>query len=90
MSVSEVMIKKWGEPSAEWKKLTGVSGDEITVTTRDWSSFYDMMRSTGSLSFTLKVTGRSFIRLRQTLGFLKKPKCTYRTIRRDCAKRNRR
>lgn len=42
--------------------------------------------------FTCNVNVRykSHIRLLQELGILKAPKCTYKTIRRDCAKRNRR
>lgn len=41
-----------------------------------------------SLSFTMKKRDR--IRLLQYFNILDKPKCTYKTIRRECAKRNRR
>ncbi len=61
-----------------------------------WQSFYFPFNKNrpkaGRLSFTFRVNIRhkTTVRIGQLFGVLKKPKCTYRTIRRDCAKRNRR
>lgn len=42
-------------------------------------------------SFQLRrLRKRDRVKMGQFLGYLKRPKCTYRTVRHDCAKRNRR
>lgn len=90
MSVSKVMIKKWGEPSAEWEKVGTIIRDSITVSKPEY--IQEDPPKAGRLSFTFRVNIRhkTTVWIGQLFGVLKKPKCTYRTIRRDCAKRNRR
>ena len=72
----------------EWKELGTVKSDCLTV----FEEAVDQpirFKQVGTMSFPFTMKKRTRIRLLQMAGVLDKPKCTYKTIRRNCAKRNR-
>ena len=72
--------------SCEWQEIGTVNNDSMIVDEQKHRSPF----SFGEVSFTFTMKKRDRIRILQEFNFLDRPKCTYKTIRRDCAKRNRR
>lgn len=73
----------------EWKEIGAVVSDGISLSS-DSDDNQRLFEPMGEFSFTFTMRKRTRIRMLQQCGILDKPKCTYKTIRRDCAKRNRR
>ena len=85
----KLFLKRDGQ--MEWTELDGAKGDIRLGELNDGSEpAIENFSANYSLTFQMKpLSRRKLIRLRQTFGLLKAPRCTYRTIKRDCAKRNR-
>lgn len=83
----KLFIKPCGQPEADWKELTTeIISDSITITKETPDSHFP---TRFSFTATINFTRKNRIRLLQTVGLMKRPRCTYKTIKRDCAKRNR-
>lgn len=83
----------WGEPSLYFAKKCGMiyinQIDELVMENdKHEQSVFPLPKYNTSLNFTLKLTRTQYIKFYQKLGKLKAPKCSYRTIKRNCAKRN--
>lgn len=83
-----------GSEPAEWLKIGTLTRDDITLAepdekTKKWVKF--IQGRPIHFSGTIRWIGGKWakIRLLQKAGFLTRPKCTYRTIKRFSAKRNR-
>lgn len=89
--MSGLFVKPWGEPSAEWQDLGTIVNDTTTLTPDGdgEGKSYIHFSVSGPFSFTFRLRHKNRIKIAQEFGFLKKPRCTYKTIKRDCAKRNR-
>ena len=72
--------------SCEWREIGTVNNDSMIVDEQRHKSPFTF----GEVSLTFTMKKRDRIRLLQEINILDRPKCTYKTIRRDCAKRNRR
>lgn len=87
---AKVFIKRWGEPNEDWKELGVIKDDSVTLVLNEKDDpGFDFRYEVGGFEFTFKFSRKTSIRLQQALGLLKRPKFTYKTIKRDCAKRNR-
>ena len=87
MTQKAFIMPKWGEPR-DWKEVTLVNDTaSIVQTDKVGDSFihYDTI----NFSFHIKINRKVRIKIGQLLGVLKKPRLSYKTIKRDCAKRNR-
>lgn len=70
----------------DWKEMTAkVVEENLTIS----KPVYDATTKVVEFHMTLNITRKVLIRLGQQFGIMKRPRCTYKTIRRDCAKRNR-
>ena len=69
----------------EFREL-GAAVQDTTILLHDDGTVFEPF--TGTLTFTISSSKKHRIRLFQYVGFLKKPKTTYRTIKKNCAKRN--
>lgn len=82
--IGRLYIKPKDAPDSEFVECK-FSSDGITEAIIDNESKWN-----GPTSFTLSFSIKQrLVYVLQGLGFLKRPKCTYKTIKRDCAKRNR-
>ena len=82
----EIFLKPIGPIEMDWKEIIGeVVSDSITIR----EDVPDMNFPT-RLNFTaiLSISRKNYIRFLKSVGLMKRPRCTYKTIRRDCAKRN--
>lgn len=83
-----LQIKKLGDPTAEWQELRwtneGICPSEL-------SPWEEPVRF-GHISFsgTVKISRKAKNKLLQMCGARKIAKLSYQTVKRDCAKRNRR
>lgn len=92
---SQLFIKPIDAPETEWKELNGPVISDIIL--EEGNPPFAPLPESGHkkvvLDFTVKlktsVRKRMMLLIQQEFGLLKKPKCTYKTIKRDCAKRNR-
>ena len=83
---SRLFIRKWGEPTENWQEIGTLVNDTITLCPDE----NDKDITTGLIfSVSIPSTRKHRCILAKAFGLMKSPKCTYRTIRRDCAKRNR-
>ena len=83
----KLFIKPVSQPEADWQELVGaIVSESITIS----ENRPDASRPT-ILNFTatLNINRKNRIRFLKSVGFMKRPRRTYKTIRRDCAKRNR-
>ena len=95
MSVSENM-PHFGEPriallnkeTGEFKELGKVESTSLAVE-KDAADGRAIHTVGGVFNFKITVSRKKVLRLLQFLGFMKPPRYTYKTIKRDCAKRNR-
>ncbi len=69
----------------EFKEL-GTPVQDTTILLRDEGPVFEPF--IGTLTFTVRSSKRVRIRLLQQVDSLMRPKTTYRTIKRNCAKRN--
>lgn len=84
--IEKIFLKPIGQPERDWQEIVGeVVSDSITIR----EDVPDMNFPT-RLNFvaTLSISRKNYIRLLKSAGLMKRPRCTYKTIRRDCAKRN--
>ena len=85
-----IFVKPTEESEAEWKEIGIVSNDSVTLSGRDGDAQSLIKKPTRfSCSFSCRINKNTFIRLMQLAGALKVPRCTYKTIKNNCAKRNR-
>ena len=79
---------KTGETEREWKEV-GFVNETLICDESDSESIRKIsMKVRLSFKFTLKPR-KVAIALAQMCGVAKSPRCTYKTIKRNCAKRNR-
>jgi len=87
--MTKLYLKPIDHPEADWQELVGtVVKDSITVSGPEFIP--DIAPNIGHFQFTFhcRIKRKTEIRLMQLAGFKKSPKCTYRTVKRGCAKRN--
>lgn len=90
-AVEKLFFKPSDQPEAEWQEVTCTSN---SIVVEKWAddmadAWIEALRPEPmQFTFTLRGGRKAHIRLLQSFGVLKKPRCTYKTIRRDCAKRN--
>lgn len=90
----KVFIRTTSGEQADWTEI-GVIKMNDTLLSSDADEFVEKWKELyqpRSFSFSMTCRWKSKwakIRLLQKVGLLKRPKCTYRTIRRFSAKRNR-
>jgi len=83
---TKVFIKPFDKPESDWKEFVGdIVRDSITITESTPNPYRP---TTLNFTATLRISRKNRIRLFKSLGLMKRPRCTYKTIRRDCAKRN--
>ena len=83
----KLFIKPIGKPEADWKELVGpIVQDSISIS-EDVPDIYSPTRI--RFTATVRISKKNRIKLLQSVGLMKRPKCTYRTVKRNCAKRNR-
>lgn len=91
----KIFIKYANGDVAEWREMGVIKADTLSPAIAD--EFVDewkkTLKETQTLSFscTVRWTGGKWnkIRLLQQANILTRPKCTYRTVKRFSAKRNR-
>ena len=82
---SRVFIKSCNTET-DWKELVGsIVRDSITVSDCVTEPYRP---TTLRFTATINISRKNKIKLLKEVGIMKKPRCTYKTIRRDCAKRN--
>ena len=84
--IGKIFLKPVDHPEMDLQEMVGkVVSDSITIR----ENVPDMKFPT-RINFiaTLNISRNNFIRLLKSVGLMKRPRCTYKTIRRDCAKRN--
>lgn len=87
LGLGKIFLKPVGQPEADWKELTAeIISDSITITKEAPDSHFP---TRFSFTATVNFTRKNRILLLQTVGLMKRSRCTYKTIKRDCAKRNR-
>ena len=91
----KIFIKPIDHPEAEWKELSnGLTATDFIA--EESGPEFVPVPETGLqkivLNFTIRLKPstrkRMFLQIRQMCGLAKRPKFTYKTIKRDCAKRN--
>lgn len=82
-----IFLKPIGQPEMDWQEIVGhVVSDSITIR----EDVPDMNFPTRlNFTATFSISRKNFIRLLKSVGLMKRPRLTYKTIKRDCAKRNR-
>ena len=83
---AKVFIKPKDQPEAEWKEVVGsVVRDSLTISESEPVGYNPTI-----IKFTaaLHISRKNRIRLFKSVGLMKRPRLTYKTIKRDCAKRN--
>ena len=92
----KIFIKPIDRPEAEWQELSnGLIATDFIIEER--GPEFIPVPETGhnkivlNFSIRLKASARKriMLQIKQMCGLAKRPKCTYKTIKRDCAKRNR-
>lgn len=88
--VQKLYIKPDG--STEWVDVEPVK-DSITL--GEMKNEYKEIdgQQVGCFEFSFRLgplNKKTRVKIGQLFGYLKRPRCTYKTIKRDCAKRNRR
>ena len=83
----QARIGLFDKETGEWKELGEARISESILEGDDLP--YTPVMGVFHFTCSLKNTRKQLRLLRQALGFGKRPKCTYKTVRRDCAKRNR-
>ena len=83
----KIFLKPIGQPEMDWQEIVGeVVSDSITIR----EDAPDMNFPTRlNFTVTLRISRKNRIRLFKSVGLMKRPRCTYKTIKRGCAKRNR-
>jgi len=87
-----VFIKPHGAPDSEFVEcgfcedtsLASRIADRVSEKKEEWGH-----ATRFTMQFRVNIKRKTLRSIMQRLGFWKAPKCTYRTIKRDCAKRNR-
>ena len=87
-----VFIKPHGAPDSEFVEcgfcedtsLASCIADRVSEKKEEWGH-----TTRFTMQFRVNIKRKTLRRIMQRVGFWKAPKCTYRTIKRDCAKRNR-
>ena len=92
----KIFVRTTSGEQADWTELGVIQANTLTPSDADefvseWAKTFQQPRD---LSFSCRCTCRwknkwARIRLLQQVGLLKRPKCTYRTIKRFSAKKNR-
>lgn len=83
---TKVFIKPFDKPEAEWQELVGpIIHDSITITEKAPDPYQPTHLK---FSVTFRISRKNRIRLFKSIGLMKQPRLTYKTIKRDCAKRN--
>ena len=86
----KLFIKPIGKPEADWKELVGpIVSDSITISEKDDDAPALGYQTRHVFTATIRISRKNRIKLLQSVGLMKRPKCTYRTVKRNCAKRNR-
>lgn len=80
----KLLLRKDG--ATEWTECGGTS-DSIVLA--ECHQEFCPLEFAVKVVFKLRDIRRMTKQLKQLCGYLKRPKCTYKTIKRDCAKRNR-
>ena len=84
---SRVFIKSSDCPDSDWQELTGTMvSNSITVSEYEPDPF---LPTTLNFTATVHVSRKDSIRMCQAFGAIKRPHLTYKTHKRNCAKRNR-
>lgn len=91
--LSKIFIKPVDAPDSEYVELGDLRQNGAQITTLIMDEMQDRADiwhhpTSFTLQFRIKSPNRK--KMLQAFGILKRPKCTYKTIKRDCAKRNRR
>ena len=87
---SKLFLKPLGAPEIDWKEVSGeLVNDSISMSAVKFEPEEPYRFGHYRVSFHVNVKHMAMIRCLQNLGVLKSPKCTYRTVKRGCAKRNR-
>ena len=83
---TKVFIKPFDKPEADWQEFVGdIVRDSIAITE---STPNPHSPTTLNFTATLRISRKNRIRLFKSVGLMKRPRCTHKTIKRDCAKRN--
>ena len=83
---SKVFIKPKDQPEAEWQELVGpIIRDSITIAEEAPDPYWPTHLQ---FTATFRISRKNRIRLFKSIGLMKRPRLTYKTIKRDCAKRN--
>lgn len=84
--IGKIFLKPVDQPEMDWQEMVGeVVSDSITIR----EDVPDMKFPTRlNFTATLNISRNNFIRILKSIGLMKRPRCTYKTIRRYCAKRN--
>lgn len=85
--IGKIFLKPVDQPEMDWQEMVGKAvSDSITIIRE---SVPDKIKPTRiNFTATFSISRKNSIRLLKSVGLMKRPRCTYRTIRRDCAKRN--
>lgn len=84
-----LFVKPWGVPCEDWQEIGVIEGSTTLVVKDESKAPYDIIYSIPTVfSCAIKFSKKQNVRIMQLFGLLKKPKCTYKTTRRFCAKRN--
>lgn len=79
------------EGAFEWQEIGTKVSDSISLGEMETEFVKDKAPNIGHFQITFRLrpwNKKKRIQIGQFLGFLKSPRCTYKTIKRDCAKRN--
>lgn len=88
--MSKLFIKRIGIPETEWGELSSeVISDSISLSGPEYVEEPTPKISRFQFTFRVNMSHKTFVKLGHMSGLLKRPRLTYKTIKRDCAKRNR-
>ena len=84
--IGKIFLKPVDQPEIDWQEMVGeIVSDSITIR----EDVPDMNFPTRlNFTATLSISRKNYIRFLKSVGLMKRPRCTYKTIRRNCAKRN--
>lgn len=83
---AKVFIKPVNQPEADWQEVVdSVVRDSLTISESEPVGYNP---TTIKFTATLHISRKNRIRLFKSIGLMKRPRLTYKTIKRDCAKRN--
>lgn len=87
LTMGKCYIKRADNSLADWNELVGtVVSDSITISDDAPTPFHPTRLH---FTATLNISRKDSIQLLQSVGLMKRPRLTFKTIKRDCAKRNR-